>query len=57
MSALLVEYRFGRIVLHLLCAFRSRRLRWHLLGVCRELAPRPALGNPHSVMVPARARC
>jgi hypothetical protein len=37
MQAHLAEHSFGRIVLHLLCAYRDRKYQWHWRGVLREL--------------------
>ena len=30
----------GRIVMHLLCMFRSHQWAWHLAGIAREFAHR-----------------
>jgi hypothetical protein len=36
MQTMLVENRFGRVVLHLVCALRDHHLRWHWNGIRRE---------------------
>lgn len=33
----LANSRAGRIMLHLVCLFRSTSPRWHWRGICREL--------------------
>jgi hypothetical protein len=38
MQAFLVQSRFGRILLHMACAMRDHHVRWHWLGIRRELA-------------------
>jgi len=40
MEAQLAQFRFGRILLHAICACRDRKYQWHLSGVRRELAGR-----------------
>jgi hypothetical protein len=35
----MAQYRFGRIVLHLLCIMRGSDYRLHLAGVVREFLP------------------
>ncbi len=32
-----VQYRFGRIGLHMVCLWQDRKWRWHLAGIRREL--------------------
>lgn len=33
----LAELSLGRIVLHLVCACRDHKLRWHWQGILREI--------------------
>jgi len=40
MQARMAESRYGRIMLHVICALRDHRLRWHWRGIHRELAGR-----------------
>jgi hypothetical protein len=40
MQTMLVEYRIGRVVLHLVCALRDHHLRWHWHGIRREFSAR-----------------
>ena len=35
----LAASRSGRIVLHILCAWRDRRFAWHWSGIAREFTP------------------
>jgi hypothetical protein len=37
----LAEFGFGRIVLHLVCAWRDHKLRWHWRGILREIRTEP----------------
>jgi hypothetical protein len=37
MQVQLAQHSFGRILLHLACAFRDHKYQWHWRGVCREL--------------------
>ena len=37
--ATMAKYRFGRVVLHLLCVARGSDCRMHLAGVMREFLP------------------
>ena len=41
MNVQLAESRLGRIWLHLLCACRDRKVRWHWVGIRRELSHQP----------------
>ena len=36
MTLMLTKYRFGRIVLHLVCLVHDGKWRWHRAGICRE---------------------
>jgi hypothetical protein len=36
MQAILAGSRFGRIMLHLVCALRDHHLQWHWRGMRRE---------------------
>jgi hypothetical protein len=36
------NYRFGRICLHVAAMTLDRQFKWHLAGIRRELALRPA---------------
>lgn len=38
MQARLAQTRFGRIALHLLCAWRDHKYRWHWQGIRREVS-------------------
>jgi hypothetical protein len=40
MHARLAESRYGRIMLHVICALRDHHLGWHWRGIHRELARR-----------------
>jgi hypothetical protein len=46
MSARFVEYSLGRVVLHLACLLRDRKVRWHWAGIRRELRPAPRALRP-----------
>jgi hypothetical protein len=37
MKLLLSEHACGRVLLHLLCLMRDRKIRWHWAGMMREL--------------------
>ncbi len=37
MQAHIAQSSFGRILLHLLCACRDHKCRWHWRGIRREL--------------------
>jgi hypothetical protein len=39
MQTLLAESRWGRTVLHVMCAVRDHHLLWHWRGILRELRP------------------
>jgi hypothetical protein len=43
----LCNYRFGRICLHVAAMTLDRQFKWHLAGIRRELALRPANAAPH----------
>lgn len=36
----LAQYSFGRILLHVICAFRARNWAWARAGIAREFAIR-----------------
>ncbi len=36
-SLVLAEGKLGRILLHVVCAFRTRQIVWHWQGIRREL--------------------
>jgi hypothetical protein len=38
MKAQLAEFAYGRVILHVWCAWRDHKYRWHWQGVVRELA-------------------
>jgi len=38
MQTILAESRFGRVLLHVVCALRDHHLRWHWKGIRREFA-------------------
>jgi hypothetical protein len=42
MQAKLAGTRYGRIMLHVVCALRDHQVRWHWRGIHRELVRRTA---------------
>jgi hypothetical protein len=42
MQVLLSEFRYGRVLLHVICAVRDRHVRWHWLGIRREFLRKAA---------------
>jgi len=38
MQAHLVQFSFGRILLHVICACRDHKCQWHWRGILREFA-------------------
>jgi hypothetical protein len=49
MSARLVEHSLGRVMLHLACLLRDRKVRWHWAGIRRELRP-AATATPPTIL-------
>ena len=47
--------RFGRVALHLVCAFQDRKYQWHLRGMVRELPKSKLLAGCFSVRLVRRA--
>lgn len=56
----LARYSVGRILLHLLCILRNRRIRFQAAGIMREIAPvaaAPALfARMHARLIEASVR-
>ena len=38
MQTYLVQFSFGRILLHIVCACRDHKCSWHWRGILREFA-------------------
>jgi hypothetical protein len=45
MQMRLAESRYGRVLLHLICALHDHQLRWHWRGILREFSRVPGLNN------------
>jgi len=43
MQILFAQSSFGRILLHLACAYRDHKYQWHWRGIQRELFKRASL--------------